>query len=263
MGHSRLFPCLLFVAFLAFLSPMRAQNASYIDASHSTLRLEVDGKQYLVDVASGTVRPNDGNVRQSAPDDGSARSAPGADVFAQNCARCHGPDGKGIASERTPNFTDPQFQAKLTPDEIAHMIRNGRSDRMPAFAGKLNNDQISALTTYVKSFAPSSSTASSGGTTSSDQQAIYKPGDDVLFSLPTGRPVDRHSFTVNFSHRFPYGPAFTSSPGSGSLSPQFSQAFGLDNFAIASLGLRYGITDKLSVDLWRSSSFIGRPIQLM
>ena len=134
---------------------------------------------------------------------------------------------------------------------------------MPPFAGKLNNDQISALTTYVKSFAPSSSTASSSGATSSDRQAIYKPGDDVLFSLPTGRPVDRHSFTVNFSHRFPYGPAFTSSPGSGSLSPQVSQAFGLDNFALASLGVRYGITDKLSVDLWRSSSFIGRPIQLM
>ncbi len=39
--------------------------------------------------------------------------------------------------------------------------------------------------------------------------------------------------------------------------------FGLDNFSLSSFGLRYGVTDKLSVDVWRSPSFIGRPIQLM
>jgi hypothetical protein len=31
---------------------------------------------------------------------------------------------------------------------------------------------------------------------------IYLPGDDVLVSLPTGRPLDRHGLYVNFSHRF-------------------------------------------------------------
>jgi cytochrome c553 len=246
MGHLRLFPCLPFAAFLAFLSPMRAQNASYIDASHSTLRLEVDGKQYLVDVASGTVRPNDGNSPQSSP---------GADLFAANCSACHGPTGKGTPSAHTPDFTDPQFQARLTQDEIAHTIRNGKSDRMPPFAGKLNNDQISALTTYVRSFAPSSSTASATGPASSDQQ-IYKPGDDVLFTLPTGRPVDKHAVIVNFTHRFAYDSAVTGQA-------RGAQLFGLDNFALSSFGIRYGVTDKLSVDVWRSPSFIGRPIQLM
>jgi len=124
----------------------------------------------------------------------------------------------------------------------------------------LNNEQISALTAHLRSFSPSSRTSSAAAP--SAKPSIYQPGDDVLFSLPSGRPTDRHSFTVNFTHRFPYGPAFTSTPGAG-VSPQVSQAFGLDNFALASLGVRYGITDKLSVDMWRSSSFIGRPIQLM
>ena len=98
---------LLLPLFFAFTALAAAQSASYVDASHSTLRLEVDGKQYLVDVASGTVRPNDGNVRESSP---------GADLFAANCAACHGPTGKGTPSAHTPDFTDPQFQAKLTED---------------------------------------------------------------------------------------------------------------------------------------------------
>ena len=54
---------------------------------------------------------------------------------------------------------------------------------------------------------------------------IYEPGDDVLFSLPTGRAVDEHGFYVNFMHRFPYDAAFTG-PGRG------GELLGLDNFAI-------------------------------
>jgi hypothetical protein len=38
---------------------------------------------------------------------------------------------------------------------------------------------------------------------------------------------------------------------------------GLDGFALASFGLRYGITDKFSVSAYRSPSVIGRPIELM
>ena len=38
---------------------------------------------------------------------------------------------------------------------------------------------------------------------------------------------------------------------------------GLDNFAIPSFGLRYGLTDNLSVSVFRAPSLINRPIQLM
>ena len=51
-------------------------------------------------------------------------------------------------------------------------------------------------------------------------------------------------------------PAFTG-PGRG------GELFGLDNFALPSLGVRYGVTDKLSVSIFRSPTLIGRPIQLM
>jgi hypothetical protein len=84
---------------------------------------------------------------------------------------------------------------------------------------------------------------------------IYKPGDDMVYTLPTGRRIDRHGLYLNFTHRFPFEPAFTA-PGRGNT------LLGLDDFAIPSFGLRFGVTSKLSVSAFRSPSFIGRPIEL-
>jgi len=84
---------------------------------------------------------------------------------------------------------------------------------------------------------------------------IYKPGDDMVYTLPTGRRIDRHGLYLNFTHRFPFEPAFTA-PGRGNT------LLGLDDFAIPSFGLRYGVTSKLSVSAFRSPSLIGRPIEL-
>jgi hypothetical protein len=42
--------------------PQAASEVSYVGASYSTLRLEVDRRQYLVDVARATVRPANAGV---------------------------------------------------------------------------------------------------------------------------------------------------------------------------------------------------------
>jgi Membrane bound beta barrel domain (DUF5777) len=100
-------------------------------------------------------------------------------------------------------------------------------------------------------------TAQTASTISASAKSkLYKPGDDFLFNVPTGRPVDRHSLVINFSHRFPYEATFTG-PGRGDT------LLGLDDFSVSSLGLRYGVTSKLSVFAYRSPSIIGRPIELM
>jgi uncharacterized beta barrel domain-containing protein DUF5777 len=93
-------------------------------------------------------------------------------------------------------------------------------------------------------------------TPESAKSKFYKPGDDFLFNVPTGRPVERHALVINFDHRFPYEAAFTGSGRGDTL-------LGLDDFSISSLGLRYGVTSKLSVFAYRSPSIIGRPIELM
>jgi mono/diheme cytochrome c family protein len=240
--RSWLFFSATLVASITLSTAQEAPQASYLDPSHATVRLEVDGKLYLVDVAAGTVHPASANAQVPS----------GADLFAQRCAGCHGKGGQGISSAGTPDFTSRDLQAKLTDAQIAATIRNGKSGRMPAFGGQLNNGQISALTAAVRSFSPSSSRAS----VAEPKLPIYQPGDDELFTLPTGRPVDEHALIVNFTHRFAYDSAVTGQARGAEL-------FGLDNFSLSSFGLRYGVTDKLSVDVWRSPSFIGRPIQLM
>jgi Membrane bound beta barrel domain (DUF5777) len=86
-------------------------------------------------------------------------------------------------------------------------------------------------------------------------QRYYHPGDDLIFTLPTGKPIDKHSWTLNFTHRFPYEAAFTGTARGATLS-------GLDDFSISSFGVQYGITNHLSVSAYRSPSIIGRPIEL-
>jgi hypothetical protein len=85
---------------------------------------------------------------------------------------------------------------------------------------------------------------------------LYIPGDDLVFTLPTGRRLQKGGVMVNFTHRFPYQAAF-SGPALGHT------LLGLDNFAIPSFGFTYGVTNRIAVSAFRSPSIIGRPIQLM
>ena len=231
---------------------VKSLGISFSNGAGSTLILERDGKRYQVDVAAKTVQ-----------EVGPGASEPAAALFQQNCARCHGPGGKGIASEHTPNFTDPSVVRALSTDDVTRTIRNGKAgSQMPAFSGKLTDSQIDSLAGYVRSFANTGSAAGVSASNGQRQEAgtttssVYEPGDDLLFSLPTGRAVDEHGIYVNFTHRFPYDSAVSGAGRGGEL-------FGLDNFALASFGLRYGVTDKLSLSIFRSPTLIGRPIQLM
>jgi hypothetical protein len=99
-------------------------------------------------------------------------------------------------------------------------------------------------------------TTSSPSEKGEKNKTVYRPGDDFVFSVPTGRPLDRHGFYINFTHRFPYEAAFTGTARGGTL-------IGLDDFAIPSFGFRYGLTSKISIMATRSPSIIGRPIELM
>ncbi len=227
----------------------KSLGISFSSGTGSTLILERDGKRYQVDVAAKT-------IQEIGPG-----AAPAAALFQQNCAMCHGSNGKGLAAVHTPDFTNPSLQRSLSDQDIGNAIRNGKGGgRMPAWSGRLTDTEIHSLSSYIRSFAGGGAAGASSSSgpqgISGTPSTIYTPGDDVLFSLPTGRPVDEHGLYVNFAHRFPYDAAFTG-PGRG------GELFGLDNFALASLGLRYGVTDRLSVSIFRSPTEIGRPIQLM
>jgi hypothetical protein len=138
---------------------------------------------------------------------------------------------RGIGSAGTPNFSDPALESQLTDPQIASAIRNGKPGRMPAFGKELNDEQISAMAGYVRSFGATSSSSPQTPAVPeiAARSGIYQPGDDQLFTLPTGRAVDEHAVIVNFTHRFAYDSAVTGHARGAEL-------FGLDNFALSSFG---------------------------
>lgn len=86
------------------------------------------------------------------PDDGagggdtSADASPGASVFSASCAGCHGADGGGgigprLAGRVTDDFPDIE-------DEIA-VVTDGRRS-MPAFAGRLTDEEIRQVVEYTR-----------------------------------------------------------------------------------------------------------------
>jgi cytochrome c oxidase cbb3-type subunit 3 len=76
----------------------------------------------------------------------------GAKIFADNCAACHGPDGKGNREVGAPNLTDNIWLYAPDKKTIMDGIINGRGGVMPAWGGKLDDATLKALTVYVHTF---------------------------------------------------------------------------------------------------------------
>ncbi len=88
-------------------------------------------------------------------------SAATAQLWEAKCSKCHGLDGKGHtktgARYKIDDFTSAKWQKEMDDAEIRKTIQNGVKSRkgrvqMPAFEGKLGDDQISALIAYVRAF---------------------------------------------------------------------------------------------------------------
>ena len=76
----------------------------------------------------------------------------GKKVFADNCAACHGPQGKGNRELGAPDLTDKIWFYGSDKDTIVQGIQNGRGGVMPAWGGRLSESTIKALTVYVHTF---------------------------------------------------------------------------------------------------------------
>lgn len=75
--------------------------------------------------------------------------AQGKELFAANCAACHGDEGKGDKERGAPNLTDQEWLYGSDEATIIESIANGRSGVMPVWAGRLDATTIKALTVYV------------------------------------------------------------------------------------------------------------------
>ncbi len=72
-------------------------------------------------------------------------------LFADNCAVCHGPDGKGNRELGAPDLTDGIWLFGSDEATIIDVIANSRGGVMPAWSGRLDPITIKALAFYVHS----------------------------------------------------------------------------------------------------------------
>jgi mono/diheme cytochrome c family protein len=88
-------------------------------------------------------------------------SARGADVKAvweNNCAQCHGKDGRADTKMgqklSAKDLTDPKVQANFSDAKATQSIKEGVKENgkttMKAFGGKLSEEEIKALVAYVR-----------------------------------------------------------------------------------------------------------------
>ncbi len=77
----------------------------------------------------------------------------GARLFRENCAACHGNNGRGMQEFGAPNLADAIWlkSADGSVAAIANQIRNPKHGRMPAWIDRLDDDTIRQLTVYVHS----------------------------------------------------------------------------------------------------------------
>ena len=73
----------------------------------------------------------------------------GAELFAANCAVCHGDDGKGKLDLGSPNLTDRIWLYGSDEATIIETITKGRNNVMPAHKDFLGEARVHVLAGYV------------------------------------------------------------------------------------------------------------------
>ena len=76
-----------------------------------------------------------------------------AALFKTKCAACHAADGSGNTDTgkklETPDLRSEEVQ-KQTDAQLIDVTANGKGKKMPAYKGKLTDDQIKQLVGYIR-----------------------------------------------------------------------------------------------------------------
>jgi cytochrome c oxidase cbb3-type subunit 3 len=98
--------------------------------------------------ARETRRKEAQSASSAAPRTPAADAAKGKQLYAANCAACHGENAKGSVG---PDLTASAYKYGKSKADISRSISEGRPGGMPAFGSQYNQEQIEALAEYLLS----------------------------------------------------------------------------------------------------------------
>lgn len=101
---------------------------------------------------AGWTIPDTAKTEKSPVKSAADAAKKGKSLFGSNCAKCHGPEGKGNGpdSDHAADLTD-EFRTDLNPEGVLYYkIWNGHTNDMPGFKSKLTKDDTWALVEYLK-----------------------------------------------------------------------------------------------------------------
>ena len=91
------------------------------------------------------------------PKKAATRASAPMEIFLDNCAKCHGPDGNADTwmgrKHNMPKFPSDEVQ-KLSDKDLTTIIRKGKN-RMPSWEDRLSAEEIAKVLTVVRGFGQS------------------------------------------------------------------------------------------------------------
>jgi ubiquinol-cytochrome c reductase cytochrome b subunit len=87
-----------------------------------------------------------------------ARLRVATSMYRQYCLSCHAADGRGLEMKASmptmPDFTNRGWQEGVSTPQLTFSILDGKGSMMPAFRGRVTEDQAQDLAAYVRAFGP-------------------------------------------------------------------------------------------------------------
>jgi mono/diheme cytochrome c family protein len=104
------------------------------------------------------VVPGDKKPPAPEPPDTANRIRAATGLYRQYCLICHGANGKGLefkaSAPSIPDFTASSWQKGVSDAQLSVGILEGKGSQMPAFRGRVTEEQSMDLTAYIRAFGP-------------------------------------------------------------------------------------------------------------